>query len=263
MINKVGFSTRNFTHNNQPENNLSFSQKAAVLGSSAIGAGIVIAGLAKHNNFSLNPAKIIKTPLKDWALFKYKKGSNAIEFEEPQIIAVASGSVVGGFVGGTIVDKKNRQAKKREILNQILGNVLVPVTCVGSISRIFSKYSDKIVNMMPVIKNETKPAKIFNRISRSIPNTAITVVSLGIGIVLGNKVSNFINEKLYHKKVERNIKATDFAPHVDDLCMALSLMNKDSDFGTKLGRIIPLMLLVPGYETGTAVDTKPHQDFQA
>ena len=75
---------------------------------------------------------------------------------------------------------------------------------------------------------------------------------MSTGIYLGNKVSNLINEKLYHKKVERNIKTSDFAPHVDDLCMATSMMNKESEFGSKLGRIIPLALLVPGYETGTA-----------
>jgi hypothetical protein len=77
---------------------------------------------------------------------------------------------------------------------------------------------------------------------------------LSVGIFLGNRVSNLINEKLYHKKVNRNICPTDFAPHLDDICMATTMMNKESSFGAKLGRIIPLALLVPGYETGTAQD---------
>ena len=62
--------------------------------------------LAKRKGFSLNPAKIIKTPLKDWAIFKYKPKGKAIEFEAPQIISVAAGSVAGGFIGGSIIDKQ-------------------------------------------------------------------------------------------------------------------------------------------------------------
>lgn len=256
MISKISqnrFNPPYFAQNPQAEKHeMTTKQKAVVLASSALGAGAVLAGLAKHNGFSLNPARIIKTPVKDWALFKYKKGTNAIVFEEPQIIGVAAGSVAGGFVGGVIADKDNIKAKKREVLNQILGNVLVPVACVGAGSRLFEKYSAGIIKMMPTIAKETKFARVFNQISRNIPNAAATVIALGIGIIAGNKVSNLINEKLYHKKVERGIRATDFAPHVDDLCLATSLMNKESDFGAKLGKVIPFALLVPGYETGTA-----------
>lgn len=233
---------------------MTLPQKAVVLSTSVVGAGAVLAGLAKHKGFSLNPAKIIKTPIKDWALFKYKKGTNAIEYEEPQIIAVAAGSVAGGFVGGLIADKDNIKAKKREVLNQILGNVLVPVGCVGLSSRLYEKYSKSIVNMMPQINKDTKFAKGFNQVSKNLPSGLATIIALGIGIFAGNRVSNLINEKLYHKKVDRNIKATDFAPHIDDVCMATSLMNKESEFGAKLGRVIPFALLVPGYQTGTAQD---------
>ena len=256
MINKIGSNNLKpiyFTQNQQSKSQeLSLKQKAVILSTSTLGAGTVLAGLAKHKGFSLNPARIIKTPVKDWALFKYKKGTNAIVFEEPQIIAIATGSVAGGFVGGSLVDKQNIKAKKREVLNQILGNVLVPVACVGASSRIFEKYSDKIIKIMPTISKETKFAKIINQISKNTPNAIATIAALGFGIFAGNRVSNLINEKLYHKKVEREIKASDFAPHVDDLCMSASLMNKESEFGAKLGRVIPFALLVPGYETGTA-----------
>ena len=256
MISKISANTVKpiyFAQNDTIRNNkLSFKDKAIILGSSALGVGLVTAGLAKHKGFSLNPIKIAKTPIKDWAIFKYKKGTNAIDFEEPEIIAVATGSVAGGYAGGVIVDPQNTKAKKREVLNQILGNVLVPVGCVGLSSRIFEKYSDKIIQMMPQINKETKFAKVFNQISKNLPNVAATLIALGIGIVAGNRVSNLINEKLYHKKVERDIKPSDFAPHVDDLCLATSLMNKEAEFGSKIARVIPLALMVPGYETGTA-----------
>lgn len=238
-----------------PENNLSAKQKAVILGSSAAGMAPVLAALAHRKGFSLNPAKIIKTPLKDMAMFKYSPIEKSIEFEAPQIIAVAAGSVAGGFIGGSIVDKSNIKAKKREVLNQILGNVMVPVGCVWLGAKGYNKFADKIEGAMLQIKKDTKVAKVFNTVMKKLPNGLTTLGLLGVGIYLGNKVSNLINEKLYHKKVERNIKATDFAPHVDDVCMATSMMNHDSTFGSKLARIIPLALLVPGYETGTAQES--------
>lgn len=244
----------NFTgHSHGSENNLTNKQKAVILTSSAAGITPVLAFWAKRKGFSLNPAKIFRTSVKDWAIFKYSPREKAIEFEEPQILSVAAGSVAGGFIGGAMVDDKyNLRAKKREVLSQLLGNILVPVLCVGQGSRLFEKYAARIENAMPQLNKNTKFANGIDKCLRCVPNAAATVGFLGIGIYLGNKVSNLINEKLYHQKVERDIKASDFAPHVDDLCMATSMMNKESTFGSKLGRIIPLALLVPGYQTGCA-----------
>ena len=247
------FNNTNFTHSSEGKN-LSFKQKAVILGTSAAGMAPVLCFLAHKKGFSLNPVKILKTPVKDWALFKYKPIGKTIEFEDPRaIIATAASSVLGGFVGGALIDdKSNLRAKKREVLNQLLGDVLVPIGCVWLGSKAFNKVSGKLINMMPKINKNTKFAKIFNQISENIPNAVATLVSLGTGIIAGNKVSNEINEKLYHKPVDRGIKASDFAPHVDDLCMATSIMNEGSEFASKIARVIPFALLVPGYETGTA-----------
>lgn len=258
MINKINFNTNNYNRyqnftGHGENSNLSKKQKTVILASSAAGMTPVLAVLAKRKGFSLNPAKIIKTPIKDWALFKYAPEGKFIEFEGPQIIATATGSVAGGFIGGALVDdKSNLKAKKREILSQLLGNVMVPVGCVAGGAKLYTKYADKIENAMPQFKSNKKIIKYLNTFITKLPNAATTVGLLGVGIYLGNKISNLINEKLYHKKVERDIKASDFAPHVDDLCMATSMMNKGSSFGEKLGRIIPLALLVPGYQTGIA-----------
>lgn len=237
----------------QEQQPLTKKQKGVILASSAAGVGTVLTGLALHKGFSLNPAKIMKTPVKDWAIFKYKPKDNAIQFKAPQIIALAAGSILGGFIGGAIVDKPNLKQKKREVLNQMLGNVLVPVGCVAAGAEIYTRYQDKIEGAMPQIKNKTgRWVSVLNKVSQKIPNAVGTLAFLGTGIYLGNKVSNFINDKLYHKKMERNIKATDFAPHVDDVCLATSMMNEDSAFGSMLGRVIPLALVVPGYQTGIA-----------
>ena len=132
----------------------------------------------------------------------------------------------------------------------------MPVSYPGTISASGMILPDFVPNSEPLftieIDKENTFAKIVNKISENIPNAVATLGSLAVGIIAGNKVSNEINEKLYHKKVERGIKATDFAPHVDDLCMSIYMVNSGSEFGTKLGRIIPLALMVPGYETGTA-----------
>lgn len=243
----------NFTHSADRKNNLSNKKKAVVLGSSALGMAPVLGFIAHRKGFSLNPAKIMQTPVKDWALFKYKPLNKTIEFEATEIIATAAGSVAGGFIGGALVDdKSNLRAKKREVLSQLLGDVLVPIGCVWAGAKAFNRVSGALVEAMPKIKSEKTFAKVFNKISENLPNALATILSLGAGIIAGNRVSNEINERLYHKEVDRSIKATDFAPHVDDLCMATSMMNHGSLFASKIARVIPLALLVPGYETGTA-----------
>ena len=227
------------------------------MASAVAGMTPVLMVLAKKKGFSLNPQKIFRTNIKDWALFKYSPSDKAIDFGNPiNIIATAMGSVAGGYAGGAIIDNKNVKAKKREVLNQILGNVLVPITTVYLGSLAYGKYQNRLEAAMPQIKSLDKSAKVLNNVLKKLPQAGATLAALGAGIFLGNKVSNYINEKVYHKKIDRNIRATDFAPHVDDLCMATTMMDPRSTFGQKLGRIIPLALIVPGYQTGIAQEDK-------
>lgn len=249
--NFVPANNANFTNASAGQKPLTSKQKGIILASSAAGMVPVLATLAKMKGFSLNPVKILKTPIKDWALFKFAPKDKIVKYEGPQIIATAVGSVAGGYVGGTIVDPENTKSKKREVLNQILGNVLVPVGCVWAGAEVFAKYAQKLEKMMPTVKESVKGSKIINTISKKLPQVGFTLGFLTLGIYLGNKVSNYINDHLYHKKVDRGIKVTDFAPHVDDICMATSMMDSSS-FGDALGRVIPLALLVPGYQTGIA-----------
>lgn len=252
MINKISSNTYT-TPSFNGRNDLNKKQKATIMASSVAGITPVIAVLAKRKGYSLNPKRILNTPIKDWAIFKYSPKSEAINYADPKVItAIAASSVAGGFVGGSIVDKSNVKAKKREILNQILGNVLVPVTTVYLGSKLFEKYQNRLEAGMPQFKPKGSVTKFFNKVLRKLPQAAATLTALGTGIYLGNRVSNLINEKLYHKKVDRKIRATDFAPHVDDLCMATTMMDSKSTFGPKLGRVIPLALIVPGYQTGIA-----------
>ena len=139
-------------------------------------------------------------------------------------------------------------------INQLLGNVAVPVACVGAVSRLYKKYKPQILAKVPQIKETGKFSKNFNKVLRGIPFSIATIVSLGGGIFAGNRVSNLLNEKVFHKKVDRKIKGTDFAPHVDDLGMAVSLMADKSKGASFITRIVPAFLCVPGYEVGTHRD---------
>ncbi len=234
--------------------------KTGVLLSSMAGVGVMSAVVAKKQGFSLNPKVIFSQSPKDWAMLKIfsKKQPNAklMEIEAPQILMLASGSAAGGLVGGAVFDdKKHFKSKVRETVNQLLGNVLVPVVCVGGASMLYKKYQSQILSKVPQIANATaKPAKVFNKFLKVIPSAAITAAALVAGIVGGNRLSNFINEKVYHKHVDRKIKKTDFAPHVDDLSMAITLMAKKSPLSTAITRTVPAFLCVPGYQIGTHRD---------
>lgn len=260
-INNIsGNNQQSFTHLHLDNENKTSKEKKVHLASiagSALGVGIAYAFHAKKQGFSLNPKRILRTPVKDWSLIKLFDKKNPdrklIKLHEKEILTMAGSSVAGGFIGGSITDdKKNIKAKGREALNQILGNVLIPVGFVSGASKIYTKYKPQILSYVPQIKSNGKFIKHFNKALKYIPSSIMTLAALGAGIITGNKVSNFINEKLYHKEVDRKIKGTDFAPHVDDLSMAVSLMAKQSKFSSAIANTVPVFLCFPGIETGTA-----------
>ena len=222
--------------------------KRRVLVTSALGTATAFGLIAHKQGFKLK--NITKTSPNNWALFKIK--GNTLVLKEKQIIALAGGSVFGGLAGGVAFDRNNFKAKLREALNQMLGNVAIPVACVGGVSRFYESHEAKILSKVPQIKRNGGFYKFINKALRAIPAVTLTGAALAVGIITGNKVSNFINEKIYGQKVDRNIKATDFAPHVDDLCLAITLMAPGTVVGEVIARTIPAFLTVPGYQTGKA-----------
>ena len=236
-----------------------YKMKVGVAATTALATGCALAHIAKKQGFSLSPSVIKKTPVKDWAVFrlydKNRPDRKLIELEEKEILELPTASVAGGLAGGLLFDdKKYKKSKIRESVNQLLGNVAVPVACVGAVSRLYKKYKPQILAKVPQVKETGKFTKNFNKVLRGIPFSIATIVSLGGGIFAGNRVSNLLNEKVFHKKVDRKIKGTDFAPHVDDLGMAVSLMADKSKGASFITRIVPAFLCVPGYEVGTHRD---------
>lgn len=236
-----------------------YKMKVGVAATTALATGCALAHIAKRQGFSLSPSAIKKTPVKDWAVFrlydKKRPDRKLIELEEKEILELATASVAGGLAGGLLFDDKQyKKSKIRESVNQLLGNVAVPVACVGAVSRLYKKYKPQILAKVPQVKETGKFSKNFNKALKGIPFSIATVLSLGVGIVAGNRVSNLLNEKVFNKKMDRKIKGTDFAPHVDDLGMAVSLMADKSKGASFITRIVPAFLCVPGYEVGTHRD---------
>lgn len=254
QVNKIG---NNIDQTYVSEKKRDRNIKNGVMLTSALGVGTALAHVAKRQGFSLSPSKIMHTPVKDWAIFglynKNKPDRKVLNLDNPlDIIEIASASVIGGLAGGAIFDdRKHLKAKLKESVNQFLGNVLVPIACVGAASKLYNKHKESIVNFMPQLAEKGKVSKFFNKVFRAIPGSIATIASLGVGIFAGNRVSNVLNEKIFHKKVKREIKTSDFAPHVDDLGMAISMMSEKSPFSSFVQRVVPLFLCVPGIEVGT------------
>lgn len=281
-LNNIYFS-KNKSHSSQPINNGSAfrvydaEQKAPLkvkVGVALTTVASVIAAYAmilKHKGVLKNP---LRTPFKEWGIFniKYNKkediklieksaGNLGASFQnklthfiethdiETSVAALAISSVTGGLIGGAAFDKKeNMNAKYREAVIQLLGNVFTPLACVSLGMRSFKKYEPQIVKFLNCSKK-----------TEGIPGVAATLLSLTAGIFLGNKVGNTINEKCFRVKDNRKIKLTDMSPHIDDLCIAASVAaaEGDSALSNFVGRIIPLALLIPGLAVGTTQE-KPH-----
>ena len=157
--------------------------KAGVAVTSALGVATALAHISKKQGFSLNPSRIAKTPIKDWAIFglysKHHPERKLVHLEGPEVIELASASVVGGLVGGIVFDdKKHRKAKYKEAVNQLLGNVLAPIGCVSLAGILYQKQEKNILNLVPQIKETGKASKFFNAALKAVPGSIATIAAL-------------------------------------------------------------------------------------
>lgn len=229
---------------------ISKKTKIGVFLTTLTGVAIAMAITLKGKGYSLSPSKIMKTSPKKWGLFdaEYKKEKNEVE---KLIGTLTIGSVGGGLIGGALFDKKeNLKAKCRESIIQIVGNIATPLgfVCLGG--RGFDKIEPKISKFIPQLKETCQHNIKINKIIRGIPGVVITGICLVAGIFTGNKVGNLINNKVFGIHDHRKIKPADMSPHIDDLCLALSLVAPDSQVGAIVTRIIPAALMIAGVSTG-------------
>lgn len=228
---------------NQPpqakqKNPMSKNQRLGVYTCVVLGILSSLALLAKtsKNHYSLNPKKMFTTPLKNTFLGKEP-------FEVKEVLSIGAGSCLGGLLGGALFDKKsNFQAKKREALIQYT-NISLPILTVAA----FSKVGKFIQNKLPkTLENGTNVQKMLYM----TPKIASSLVGLGVGIIVGNKTANKINNKVFHRNDNRPVEIGDFSAHLDDICMASSYISRDNFITKSASRVIPLALTVAGTEIG-------------
>lgn len=223
--------------------------KAGVFLTTLAGVASALAIMLKIKGYKLNGTGILK-------------GLKEVDYKEREIIALAASSIAGGLAGGALFDKKEHfNAKLRESVIQFVGNVLTPLLCVSFGVRTFRSYLDKKAQKItPELKLDVNPKIVSeaNKAAKSVPLVVATGLSLLVGIWLGNKVGNLLNEKVCKVKDNRKLKATDMSPHIDDACLAISLAESGKSIGHYIARIIPAALMVAGYSTGVAQE-KPER----
>jgi len=215
--------------------------KVGVFLSTLTGVSIVMATVLKKKGFLIS--NLLKTSPKKWGIFKVK-------YEEKEmgglVTKLALGSVGGGLLGGVIFDKKeNMNAKYRESVIQLVGNIFTPLMCVFGGMKMYEKVEPKFVAFIE--KSISKNAAI-----KKIPEVLVSAASLLTGIFLGNKVGNEINKKAFHIDDERKLILADMSPHIDDLAIATSLVMPQGIIGNYLSRVVPAALMIAGVSVGTA-----------
>ncbi len=216
------------SQNVEPKVKLSKNQKLGIQLTTAAGVLGSLAILAKtsKNPYSLKISKMVSTPFKDSFLGK-------IDYNVKNVLVVGAGSCLGGLFGGVLFDKNknNRQAKLREALVQYT-NIAMPIATVHYMSKLGDIFANKML-------------KGGNFLKAIAP-----IVGLGVGIVAGNRISNKLNQLIFHKKDNRPVELTDMSAHLDDICMTSQYIVKDNILTKSASRFIPLALMVAGCEIG-------------
>lgn len=213
--------------------------KAGVLATTILGVAGATALCMKGKGFNISNKEGILNGLKK------------LEYEGYVVPAIAAGSIGGGLLGGALFDdKKNMKAKLREAAIQMFANVLIPLFCVEKLGALFkSKVKVPIMGKMNLPIGGKKA-----RVVEGLFDIASLGISLGSAMIIGNKATNLINEKIYNIRDDRTLKVADLSGHIDDTCLALSRgFDKTSPAGVisaKVSRIIPAALLVCGYSSG-------------
>jgi len=223
----------------EKKNNLTTGQKLGIYSMTAAGILTSLAILAKtgKTKYSLNPSKILTTPLKKTFLAK-------TDYKVKEVLAIGAGSCIGGLAGGAIFDKdkSNFQAKKREALIQYT-NISLPILTVAMFSSL-GKFIQK--NMLKTLEHGNNIQKVLYM----APKIISPLLGIGAGMIVGNKAANKLNNKIFKNKDERPIEVGDFSAHLDDICMASSYISEDNFLVKAASRFVPLALSVAGTEIG-------------
>jgi len=228
-----------FRHGNPwSESGYTLEKKTIVAGTTALGVGLAIAGLAKHAGYSLKPSRMFKNFKKSYL---YKAPYN----DEAPILAIGAGSCTGGLAGGYLIDKNkdNRIAKLKETLLQV-ANISLPA--------IFTVRFAKTGQYLGKRFLEKDKFKITSR--TKVPQAVAAMAGLLTGVFVSNVVANKINEKIFHKGKGRPVQLSDFSAHLDDFCLAAKQFDTQNKIISPVvhgfSMAIPAALMVAGNEIG-------------
>ena len=198
------------------DNNSKQYIRAASLAGTVLGISSAVAScymIKKHSN----PALSLKN----------------LAYNEKDILLLGAGSVLGGLAGGLISDKNqsNQIPKLREASLQFFGNLACPLAVLTCANKLFDR---------PGLKSAT------------ITKIAVIISSLVLGMNIGNKIMNKVNNKIFNQEQNRKIHSSDYLVHTDDICIAASLLLKDSSALSKIvSRVLPFSFILSGTKTGT------------
>lgn len=213
-----------FGHGNESfwKSDYSTKEKLVVAGTTALGVLGSLAILAKVKGYSLKPKSFLN----------YLKNTKILCKE---VLTMGAGTCIGGLIGGYLIDKNpiNRKAKRREAVMQ-LGNISIPILTVD--------LADTLCNKMKVSLETTKGKSI-----RAVSSLAAIIVGIYTANFAMNKLSNIL---FNNKSEERGVKGTDLFPHIDDVLASGQYIAPNSNLISKVSRLVPFALMVPGNEIG-------------
>lgn len=173
-----------------------------------------------------------------------------LAYEEKDVLLIGAGSVLGGLTGGLLTDKekKNTVPKIREATEQMIGCIALPIGLLA----IGNKFLENAKFKMPQLKSTRALADFANNALKHLPKVAMTIGCLVTGMHLGHELMEKVNNKIFKEKENHKVEAKDYLVHTDDLCVAASLIFKDTEKISKVtNKILPLSFILSGIKTGT------------
>ena len=223
-FNNIQANTPKFGHGNESfwKSDYSTKDKWIVAGTTALGVGGSLLAMAKIQGYKLKPKNFLN----------YLKNA---DFLFKEIVAMGIGTCLGGLAGGYIIDKnpQNRKAKQREAVMQI-GNITIPIGTVAA--------TNKLCDKLNISKNKAKGQAI-----RAVSCLGAIVAGIYLANFVMNKISNILFK---NRNQERDVKATDLAPHFDDVLASAKYVAPNSQAVHYISRIVPFALMVAGNEVG-------------
>ena len=204
------------------------------------------------NNARISGERISR--VKDFNMFKpntYRNLVTKMKYAPLDILTMSCASVTSGLITGSLIgEKRDRKAKLKEAISQIVGNVFIPIGAITAAGALADRSVGKTIFNKVITEGGSKKIK-----------AAATITAFIGGIIVGNKVANMVNRAIFKtdKDKERELGISDMANHVDDLFATAGTVGKGIPAFSHIARVVPAALTIAGVSTGAAgEDTSAH-----